>query len=84
MAVRVRQNQTEPSERRNALREKLQNSDKCPTDERQQLEELLLELNEAFALDDNKLGETHTILIQGKLDQCRLHHDDYPTPCVRN
>ena len=41
-AVRVCQNQTEPSKRRNALRQELQISDKCTTEERQQLEELLL------------------------------------------
>ena len=61
VAVRVCQNQTEPSERRNALRQELQISDRCPTEERQQLEELLLELNEAFALNDSELGETDLI-----------------------
>ena len=61
VAVRVCQNQTEPSERRNALRHELQISDRCTTEERQQLEELLLELNEAFALNDSELGETDLI-----------------------
>ena len=61
VAVRVCQNQTEPSEQRNALRQELQISDRFPTEERQQLEELLLELNEAFALNDSELGETDLI-----------------------
>lgn len=61
IAVRVCQNQTAPSERRKALKDKLQISDKCPMEERRQLEELLLELEDAFALDDSELGETELI-----------------------
>ena len=43
IAVRACQNQTDQV-RKKALRDKLQISDKCPTRERQQLEELLLGL----------------------------------------
>ena len=61
VTVRVCQDQTEPSERRKALRDKLQISAKCPKREKQQLEELLLELEDAFALDDSELSETDLI-----------------------
>ena len=46
---------------REHLRDKLQISDKCPTGERQELEELLLELDDEFALDDSELSETDLI-----------------------
>ena len=51
-----------------------------------QLEELLLELDDAFALDDSELGETDLIitLTQGRPDQNRLHHEGCRTLCVRN
>ena len=89
VTVRVCQDQTEPSERRNskALRDKLQISAKCPKREKQQLEELLLELEDAFALDDSELGETDLILHNidtGGPDQYKRHHEGCPMLCVRN
>ena len=66
VTVKVCQNWTESSERRKALRDKLWISDKHPTGERQQLEKLVLQLDDAFALDDSKLSET--VLIMQNID----------------
>ena len=66
ITVGVCQSQTEPGTRRKALKDELRISDRCSAKERQQLEELLLGLEDAFALDDSELGETD--LITHKID----------------
>ena len=61
VSVRVCQNQTEASERKQALQEKLQVSDNCSMEERKQLVDLLLDLDDVFALCDHELGETNLV-----------------------
>ena len=59
--VRVCQNQVELSERKLELKGKLQISAKCSKADKQQLEGLLLDWDDVFALNDSELGETNLV-----------------------
>ena len=65
LAVRVCQSLAGLSERSQELRKALWISDKCSQEDKQQLEKVILDLNDVFALSDQELGETdlvtHTI-----------------------
>ena len=58
-------------QRKEELKKRLQITDSCSEEGRRQLEDLLLEHNSVFALEDKELGEQtllHTALIQAMLN----------------